>query len=151
MGYQFDSTYLNTIGVEIKLRVFEMDGNTFKVQIWEIPGNPRFLIRPENPPHYLGASGVFIVYDATKKETFDNIPFWIKQVEQCASPGTKVLLVGNKCDCTERKEVDYITARDFANERQIPFFEVSAKDGTNVELAFTTLIAQIESSRSRTY
>ena len=122
-----------------------------KYRYGEISGNPRFLIRPENPPHYRGTSGVLIVYDATKKETFDNISFWIEQVEQCASPGTKVLLVGNKCDCTEQKEVDYITARDFANERQIPFFEVSAKDGTNVELAFTTLVAQIESARSRTY
>ena len=151
MGNQFDYTYISTIGVEINLRVFEMDGNTFRVQIWEIPGNPRFLIRPENPPHYRGARGVFIVYDATKKKTFDNVPFWIRQVDSCASPGTKVMLVGNKCDCIAQKEVDYETARDFADERQIPFFEASAKDGTNVELAFTTLVAQIDNSRSQTY
>jgi hypothetical protein len=52
------------------------------------------------------------------------------------------MVVGTGCDRKDR-EVDYITARDFADEQQLPFFEVSAKDGTNVELAFLTLVQEI--------
>ena len=53
------------------------------------------------------------------------------------------MLVGGKCDLTKEKVVDYRTAKDFADERGIMLMEVSAKDGTNVELAFVTLVAKI--------
>ena len=53
------------------------------------------------------------------------------------------MLVGTKCDLTTKKVIEYYTARDFADEKGIVFFEVSAKDGVNTELALMTLVAQI--------
>ncbi len=65
------------------------------------------------------------------------------EINQNCHPETVVMLVGNKCDLAKCKEVDYETAQEFADEHNITFFEVSAKDGTNTELALMTLVAQI--------
>ena len=86
------------------------------------------------------------MYDATKEKTFDNVPCWLEEVEKYESPEATVMLVGSKCDLTEEKVVDYRTVKDFADERGIMLMEVSAKEGTNVELAFLTLVARIRAA-----
>ena len=121
-------------------RLVELDSNQVKLQIWEGYSHPS--LRQHNEPHslWVNTKGVVLVYDVTREETFSNVAGWIKDMEY---DGVRFVLVGNKCDCTDEKVVDYRRARDFADEREIPLFEVSAKDGTNVELAFITLAATI--------
>ena len=74
--------------------------------------------------------------------------YWLDELRRCTSPETTteamIMLVGSKCDLTEEKVVDYRTAKEFTDERRIMLMEVSAKDGTNVELAFLTLVANIK-------
>ena len=71
------------------------------------------------------------------------MPCWLEEVKKNTSPVAAIMLVGSKCDLAEEKVVEYRTAKDFADERGIMLMEVSAKDGTNVELAFLTLVAKI--------
>ena len=145
---EFSTDYIPTdsiankwfFGVHFTSRIIVIDGTRIKLQLWDITGNPRFRA---THTYIRGAHGIIVVYDATKEKTFDNVPCWLEEVKKYESPEATVMLVGSKCDLTEEKVVDYRTAKDFADERGIMLMEVSAKEGTNVELAFLTLVARI--------
>ena len=145
-GEEFSSVFISTIGVDFKIRTVEMDGAKIKLRVWDTGGNARF--RTITRANCRGAAGIVITYSATKEETFDNVPYWIEEARKFGRPDVKLIIVGTGCDC-KGKKVDYITAKDFADEHQLSFLEVSAKDGTNVELAFMTLIGEIRQSLPR--
>ena len=138
---KFFTSYIATIGVDFRIRTIVLDGVRIKLHLYDISGQPRF--RAIGTSYFRQATGIIIVYSATQEDTFNNIPNWLGEIERYAHRDVKLLLLGTKCDCTSRKVVEYTRAREFASERQIPFFEVSSKDGTNVELAFTDFIAQL--------
>jgi len=69
---------------------------------------------------------------------------WLQEIDRYACEGVNKLLVGNKCDLTTRKVVDYTTAKEYADQLEIPFLETSAKDATNVESAFLTMASEIK-------
>lgn len=84
--------------------------------------------------------GILLVYDVTDEASFNNIRNWVRNIEQHASDGVCRLLVGNKSDMAdERRAVPYARAKALADEYGMPFFEASAKDGANVEEAFTRI------------
>ena len=76
--------------------------------------------------------------------TFQNVKQWLQEIERYACEGVNKLLVGNKADLAGSKAVDYETAKQFAEQLNIPFLETSAKDATNVEEAFLTMAKQIK-------
>ena len=143
-GEEFNDIHITTIGVEFKICTVELDGMKIKLQVWDTAGNPRF--RAITTAYYRGATGVIVTYSVTKEETFHNVPHWIEEAKKFGPPDVKLIIVGTGCDRKDR-EVDYITARDFADKQQLSFLEVSVKDSTNVELAFLTLIQEIKQSR----
>uniref|UniRef100_A0A8C7M092 Ras-related protein Rab-1A n=1 Tax=Oncorhynchus mykiss TaxID=8022 RepID=A0A8C7M092_ONCMY len=77
-------------------------------------------------------------------ESFNNVKQWLQEIDRYASENVNKLLVGNKCDLTTKKVVDYTTAKEFADSLGIPFLETSAKSATNVEQAFMTMAAEIK-------
>ena len=137
----FSSAYVATIGLDIRIRTIVLDEVRTKLHLYDISGQPRFRIHGTS--HFREATGIIIIYSVTQEDTFNSVPNWLEEIERYAHPDVKLLLLGTKCDCTSRKVVEYHRAREFASERQIPFFEVSSKDGTNVELAFINFIAQL--------
>jgi Ras-related protein Rab-1A len=138
----YTESYISTIGVDFKIRTIELDGKTIKLQIWDTAGQERF--RTITSSYYRGAHGIIVVYDVTDKESFDNVKQWLQEIERYACENVNKLLVGNKSDLTTKKVVDYATAKDFADERGIPFLETSAKNANNVEQAFMTMAAEIK-------
>ena len=144
-GDEFKDAYTPTVGVDFKLGWVELDDVTIKLQLWDTAGDPRF--RTILKGYYRGTTGTIVTYSVSKKETFLNVSGWIEEAKQFGPPGVKLIIVGTGCDRKDR-EVDYLTARDFADEQQLPFLEVSAKDGTNVELAFLKLIQELVQSQS---
>ena len=133
--------YIPTIEVGFQIRTIELDEFRIKLQVLDTAGMPYF--RTAKPSFYRWCAGYIIMYNATVEETFENVPSWIEEISRYAHPDAKIVLVGTNGDRVDEKVVDYTRARDFASERQISFFEVSSKDGTNVELAFMTLVTQI--------
>lgn len=133
----FTSSYISTIGVDFRFRTVYVDGKTVKLQIWDTAGQERF--RTITSAYYRGADGIILVYDVTNKESFDHVEEWLSEVDRHASENTLKLLVGNKADLTEQKEVPEDTARQFADTLGIPFIETSSKTATNVDAAFLTL------------
>nr|AAH71442.1 Zgc:86773 [Danio rerio] len=94
--------------------------------------------------YYRGAHGIIVVYDVTDQESYNNVKQWLKEIDRYASENVNKLLVGNKCDLTTKKVVDYTTAKEFADSLGIPFLETSAKNATNVEQAFMTMAEEIK-------
>ena len=86
-----------------------------------------------------------MVYDVTDNESFGNVKQWLHEIDRYASENVNKLLVGNKCDLVQKRQVEYSTAADFAAQLGIPFIETSAKTAANVEKAFLMMAAEIKS------
>jgi len=138
----YTESYISTIGVDFKIRTIELDGKTIKLQIWDTAGQERF--RTITSSYYRGAHGIIVVYDVTDQESFNNVKQWLQEIDRYASENVNKLLVGNKCDLTNKKVVDYTSAKEYADQLGIPFLETSAKNATNVEQAFMTMAAEIK-------
>jgi len=137
----YTPNYISTIGVDFKIRTIELDGKTIKLQIWDTAGQERF--RTITSSYYRGAHGIIVVYDVTDKGSFNNVRQWMVEIDRYASENVNRLLVGNKCDLSN-KTVDFETAKSLAEQWSVTFLETSAKDNTNVENAFLTMAGQIK-------
>merc|ERR1719217_845694 len=131
----------STIGVEFATRSIQVDGKTIKAQIWDTAGQERY--RAITAAYYRGAIGALLVYDITRRESFENCERWLRELRAHADPSIVAMLVGNKCDLRGRKAVDVEDAKDFAEDNNLAFIETSAKDATNVDLAFETILIEI--------
>ncbi|CAL8090155.1 unnamed protein product [Orchesella dallaii] len=138
----YTDSYISTIGVDFKIRTIELDGKTIKLQIWDTAGQERF--RTITSSYYRGAHGIIVVYDCTDLESFNNVKQWLEEIDRYACENVNKLLVGNKCDLTSKKVVNYQNAKEFADSLGIPFLETSAKNATNVEQAFMTMASEIK-------
>lgn len=98
--------------------------------------------------YYRGAAGALLVYDIASRDSFNALTHWLNDARTLASPNIVILLVGNKKDIEEEREVTFLEASTFAQENQLIFLETSAKTGENVEEAFLkcskTILAKIE-------
>ncbi len=134
--------YRGSIGLDFKIRNVNLDETWLRLQLWDMPGLG-FRSMTRAYLGYRGYHGIILVYDPTSQESFDNIPYWMEEARKNGHPDTVLMLVGGKSDLTEGKMVAYETAKDFADKNDIMFFEVSAKDGINTDLALMTLVAKI--------
>jgi len=88
--------------------------------------------------------GILLVYDVTDDKSFNNIRTWMRNIEQHANEQVVKILLGNKCDMTEKKMVTYDQGDALAKEYGIQFFETSAKTNVKVEEAFTAIARAIK-------
>ncbi len=134
----FTDNYINTIGVDFKVRTLEMFGKSVKLNIWDSAGQERF--RTIVNTYYRGAHGIIVVYDTTDRDSFVHLPDWLKDVSELAEPNAKKLLVGTKVDLdTASRHVPKDLVANYANRINVPFMETSAKTGQNVEQAFSQM------------
>ena len=95
------------------------------------------------PLYYKGKDGILAVYDITNRQSFDDINFWLNEIEKIANKNTVLLLVGNKCDLEDERKVSFQEGKDFADNNGIKFIETSAKTNQNVDEAFEILIDEV--------
>uniref|UniRef100_A0A3B5B7M5 small monomeric GTPase n=1 Tax=Stegastes partitus TaxID=144197 RepID=A0A3B5B7M5_9TELE len=127
----FNSTFISTIGIDFKIRTIELDGKKIKLQIWDTAGQERF--RTITTAYYRGAMGIMLVYDITNEKSFDNIKNWIRNIEEHASADVERMVLGNKCDVNDKRQVSKDRGEKLALEYGIKFMETSAKANINVE------------------
>ena len=130
-----------TIGVEFGLKFLKIDNLQLKIQIWDTAGMERY--RSLTSAYYKGAKGVIVVYDICRKKSFESIDRWIDDFKSKANEDAVILLIGNKSDLNEQREVGIEEAASIAQKKNLAFMETSAKDNNNVEKAFLTLFEKI--------
>mmetsp|Transcript_27523 Transcript_27523/g.69112 ORF Transcript_27523/g.69112 Transcript_27523/m.69112 type:complete len:204 (+) Transcript_27523:64-675(+) len=138
----YTESYISTIGVDFKIRTLDLDGKTCKLQIWDTAGQERF--RTITSSYYRGAHGIIVVYDVTDKESFNNVKYWMQEIDKYATGSVNKLMIGNKCDLSSKKVVSYDEAKELADSLEVPFMETSAKNAHNVEQAFQQMAKDIK-------
>jgi len=98
---RFQPVHDLTIGVEFGSRTVTIDGNQIKLQIWDTAGQEKF--RSITRSYYRGTTGALLVYDITRRETFDHLTEWLEDCRKYSNPNMVVMLIGNKCDLEEKK------------------------------------------------
>lgn len=130
-----------TIGVEFQTRTLVIDHKTVKAQIWDTAGQERY--RAVTSAYYRGAVGAMLVYDITKRQTFDHVARWLEELRGHADNNIVIMLIGNKCDLGNLRAVPIEDAKEFAQREGLFFLETSALEAINVESAFLTVLTDI--------
>jgi small GTP-binding protein len=100
---EFNLHTKTTVGVEFGTKKIEVDGMKIKAQIWDTAGQERY--KSITNAYYKGSKGALLVYDITKKESFDNIEKWLQEFKRNCEPDITIILIGNKCDLQNERVV----------------------------------------------
>ena len=129
--------FVPTIGVDFKVKTLEINNKKIKMQIWDTAGQERF--RTVVSTYFKGAHGILLIYDVTNKDSFKNLENWLIEIEKNSSDKVLKILLGNKCDLSDDREIQSEEGKAFAVRNGMEFMETSAKMNTNVSEAFETL------------
>ena len=133
----WNDTFVPTIGVDFKIKTFDIDEKRIKMQIWDTAGQERF--KNIIASYYRGAHGILLIYDVTDKDSFKNLSNWLIEIEKNSSKNVLKVLIGNKTDLEEKRVISYNQAKEFADSYGLKYIETSAKKNLNVNEAFATL------------
>jgi len=134
----FTPSFITTIGVDYKDKMYDIDGKRIKTQLWDTAGQEKF--RTITTAYFRGAHCVVFVYDVTDDRSFNNIRRWLKVLKENATQNVNMLLLANKIDLVERRLIDTEKGRELAEESGMEYAETSARTGQNVHDAFYGLI-----------
>ena len=133
---KFDTDYCPTVGFEFLTFSTKIENKIIKLQIWDTCGQEVYRSLITN--FYRNASLAMMVYSIDSKESFIHINQWLKEVKIQSHPDVKIILVGNKADLKDKREVTYEEAKKFKDENLLLYFEeTSAKTGINTKEVFT--------------
>jgi Ras-related protein Rab-11A len=138
---QFSLTTQATVGVEFGSKIIKKGEKLIKLQIWDTAGQERY--KSITSAYYKGTKGAFIVYDISRKATFENVDKWVEELKNNGSEDVLIMLVGNKSDLKEQREIAEEDAKKKAELYNAAFCETSALEGYNIEYAFENLINEI--------
>ena len=137
---KFLNAKVPTIGIDMKSKIIKKGNDKIKVSIYDTAGQEKF--RTIIKSYYKGANGVLLIYDITKKHTFEKLDYWLEDLKNNADDINDlfIFLIGNKCDLEEKREVSFEEANDYSKKKELPYIEVSAKTGKNVKKLFDETI-----------
>ncbi len=125
---------MSSIGVDFKTKQIEINDRVIKMQIWDTAGHEKF--RTITTSYYKSAHAIIVLYDITDETSFENIKNWMIDIDKFGKQGVLKVLIGNKKDLEKQRKVTREAGESLANKYGINFFEVSAKDNTNIEELF---------------
>ena len=134
--------YITLLGIDFMIRTIEVDGYKVKFQIWDTAGQERF--NAVNEKYYQNIHGAMIVYDVADRQSMERLSSWNSRCQKNAPPTHHRVLLGNKRDLIDNREVSMKSGKEMAEQLGIEhFYETSAKTGENVDAAFKCLAKQI--------
>ena len=131
---QFRDEYQLTIGVEFGSNNISIDDKIYRIQIWDTAGQENF--RSITRAYYKNSACAIIVYDISRRASFESISTWIEDCKNSSPKSVFMVLVGNKCDLEQEREITFDEGKELAESNGMLFFETSAKTGQNVEELF---------------
>ena len=139
---EFQNTYLSTIGVEFKSKEIHINNNTCaRLKIWDTCGQEKF--RAITRQYFKNSEGVFVVFDLTNKETIKKLDIWMKDIKDNIDNDYFIFLIGNKSDLKERDLTIAEEAKQFAINKKINYYEVSAKTGSGIYNIFEKMASKL--------
>ena len=137
---KFNPNIDSTVGIEFSVLPMNVNGQNVNIQLWDTAGQE--VYRSLSRSYYRDAIGVLLIFSFTDHLSFEHLDNWVKDVKNLCHPKARILLIGNKVDLTEEKQVTNVEIQQFAETRNLEFIETSAKTNVNVTEAFFK-IAQI--------
>lgn len=137
----FDTTYQATIGIDFLSKTMYLEDRTVRLQLWDTAGQERF--RSLIPSYIRDSSVAVVVYDITNRQSFLNTSKWIDDVRTERGKDVVMMLVGNKTDLAEKREVSVEEGESRAKEHDIMFIETSAKLGFNIKALFRKVASSL--------
>lgn len=134
---EFHSSHISTIGVDFKMKTIDVDGIKVRIQIWDTAGQERYQTITKQ--YYRRAQGIFLVYDITSERSYQHIMKWASDVDEYAPDGVQKILIGNKADESQKRQVGADQGLKLAKEYGMDFFETSACTNINIKESFTRL------------
>ena len=141
----FKEEYLATVGLDFYTKQEAINNINVLVRLWDTAGQERF--KSLTPNYFKNAEGVIITYDITSSQSFENLKFWINSIK--TNLGEKniiipIIIVGNKLDKEDMRDITREEAEKFAKENKYKYFETSAKTGEGVDDAMRDLVIQVQ-------
>jgi len=137
----FDNTYQATIGIDFLSKTMYLEDRTVRLQLWDTAGQERF--RSLIPSYIRDSTVAVVVYDITNANSFHQTSKWIDDVRTERGTDVIIMLVGNKTDLSEKRQVSTEEGERKAKELNVMFIETSAKAGYNVKQLFRRVAAAL--------
>ena len=139
----FNESYASTIGVDFFMKSINIGEKSIKLQLWDTAGTEKF--RSITTGYYRGADAAFVVFDLSSKNSYNAVGEWIENYYKYKNPDSEknVVLIGNKVDLVDKREVTKEEAENYVKANNIFYFETSAKEGDNVEECFNFIAKKL--------
>ena len=145
---EFPESPLPTIAIEFATKIIKIkEGGYVKAQIWDTTGQEKYKSIALNI--IKNAHGIILMYDINKKTSFESIPEWIKSAKDAKGDNFPMILLGNKIDIENEREVTKEEGEALAKENNLDFYETSNKTGINIEEAGLAIVNKILEKRQR--
>ena len=138
---EFQFTSSPTMGIEFVRKPLQIDNNQIMIQIWDTSGEEKMFSMTSS--YFKNTCGVLLVFDVTRKETFDHLKIWMQKIGDHANPYCKKILIGNKVDLEFQRIISKSEAESFAKQYGLTYLETSAKTSKNVFEAFNMLALNV--------
>ncbi|XP_036379551.1 ras-related protein Rab-6A-like isoform X3 [Megalops cyprinoides] len=137
----FDNTYQATIGIDFLSKTMYLEDRTIRLQLWDTAGQERF--RSLVPGYIRNSAAAVVVYDITNLNSFQQTSKWIDDVRTERGSDVIIMLVGNKTDLADKRQITTEEGEQRAKELNVMFIETSAKTGYNVKQLFRRVAAAL--------
>ncbi|KAH7436003.1 hypothetical protein KP509_06G088600 [Ceratopteris richardii] len=138
---KFDNNYQATIGIDFLSKTMYLEDRTVRLQLWDTAGQERF--RSLIPSYIRDSSVAVIVYDVANRQSFLNTTRWVEEVRTERGRDVIVVLVGNKTDLVDKRQVSIEEGDEKSREFGVMFIETSAKAGFNIKALFRKIAAAL--------
>ncbi len=140
---RFDNAYLSTIGVKISRKSVSLRGNIMvHLLLWDLAGGEEFS--GTQASYLRGAAGALLACDLTRYKTLSAVEIYAEKLHNI-QPKASIIIVANKCDLSEQREINDADLQNLATKLDAPLFITSAKTGEQVENAFSMLASKVAS------
>lgn len=138
---RFSSSYLPTLGVDFHSKDIEFDEDiTLRIVLFDTVGQEKLVSLRKR--YYTGAHGAVVVFDVTRKESYDHIDNWIKEVEE-KCPDIPIVIVGNKTDLLDERVISQEKIEEEWGSKGYTLLESSAKLGDGVNDIYTIIAKKV--------
>ena len=141
----FNINQLSTVGLDFRTKKLDIQGKQIILNIYDTAGQERF--RNLATGYMKSADGFLVCFDLTSESTLENVTNWINSIKNTARKNASMLIIGNKSDLNEDREVSTEQGKQFAAKNGIDYLETSSKMHIGVDEAFETLVKKILEQR----